>query len=55
MQVGLLYKLAENAGERYAKLANIYAEHFLRKEPYPSWVLRDKQIWGISAVEQSDA
>ena len=54
VQVGLLYKLAENAGGRYAKLANIYAEHFLRREPYPNWILNDKQIWDIPEIGLAD-
>ncbi len=33
--VGLLYSLAEGAGERYARIATLYARHFLMKEPYP--------------------
>lgn len=44
-QVGLLYALAENGGERYAKLAELYAERFLANKPYPAWALNDLQIW----------
>lgn len=44
-QVGLLYALAEEGGERYAKLAELYAEHFLQHRPYPSWAIDDPQIW----------
>ncbi|MBT9260393.1 MAG: hypothetical protein KM310_11700, partial [Clostridiales bacterium] len=38
-QVGLLYRLAEKAGERYEKLARLYAHRFLLHEEYPSWAL----------------
>jgi alkylation response protein AidB-like acyl-CoA dehydrogenase len=44
-QVALLYDLAESAGERYAKLAELYAAHFLQHLPYPAWALNDPQIW----------
>jgi alkylation response protein AidB-like acyl-CoA dehydrogenase len=43
--VGLLYGLAEAGGERYAKLASLYAAHFLSGEAYPDWVLEDRQVW----------
>lgn len=43
-QVALLYLLAESEGERYAKLASLFALHFLAGEPYPSWVLTDQGI-----------
>jgi hypothetical protein len=42
---GLLFRLAENAGERYTRLAELYAAHFILGEPYPDWVLQEKQIW----------
>lgn len=38
-QVGLLYRLAEKSGERYEKLARLYAHRFLLHEEYPSWAL----------------
>ena len=44
-QVAILYSLAETGGERYAKLAELYAEHFLMGKPYPAWALQDAQIW----------
>jgi alkylation response protein AidB-like acyl-CoA dehydrogenase len=44
-QVGLLYVLAEDGHSRYAKLAELYAEHFLAHRPYPAWVLEDQEIW----------
>jgi hypothetical protein len=31
--------------ERYAKLAGLYAEHFIFHNPYPAWALHDAQIW----------
>lgn len=44
-QVGLLYRLAEKAGERYALLARLYAQHFLNKDPYPDWALEKRELW----------
>ena len=44
-QVALLYALADIAGERYAKLAELYATHFLQNQPYPAWALNDSHIW----------
>lgn len=43
--VALLYRLAERSGERYARLAELYAVHFLDSEPYPDWALSDPSIW----------
>ncbi len=39
--VGLLYRLAENTsnGERYARMAALYARHFLLGEPYLDWAM----------------
>lgn len=47
-QVALLYDMAQDQGERYAKLAELYAIRFLAHEEYPSWVDNDKEIWGGS-------
>jgi hypothetical protein len=44
-QVSLLYSLVEWGGERYALLADLYAERFLRGEPYPHWALNDRTLW----------
>jgi hypothetical protein len=44
-QVALLYRLAGSAGERYARLAELYAGHFLFHQPYADWALKDSQIW----------
>ena len=44
-QVALLYALAEIAGERYPKLAALYALRFLLHEPYPGWAYKDEEIW----------
>ena len=44
-QVALLYDLAQPAGERYAKLATLYARRFIEHEPYPAWALRDREVW----------
>jgi acyl-CoA dehydrogenase len=50
-QVGLLLSLAESGGERYARLAELYAEHFLLGKPYPAWALDDREIWWPSSAE----
>ena len=44
-QVALLYRLAEAGGERYARLAELYAERFLMGKPYPAWALDEPQVW----------
>ena len=44
-QVALLYDLAQHAGERYAKLAALYARRFIEHEPYPAWALNDREVW----------
>jgi hypothetical protein len=44
-QVALLYALADVGGERYARLAELYAEHFLNGQPYPSWAMADPEVW----------
>jgi hypothetical protein len=44
-QVALLYALAEIGGERYAKLASLYAVRFLLNEPYSEWAYEDAEIW----------
>jgi alkylation response protein AidB-like acyl-CoA dehydrogenase len=44
-QVALLYRLADNGGERYARLAELYAAHFLQGLPYPDWALEAADIW----------
>jgi alkylation response protein AidB-like acyl-CoA dehydrogenase len=44
-QVALLYDLAEHAGDRYAKLAALYAQRFLNHAPYPDWALTDRTVW----------
>jgi alkylation response protein AidB-like acyl-CoA dehydrogenase len=44
-QVALLYAIAAEAGERFAKLAKLYASRFLIDGTYPSWALHDKDIW----------
>ncbi|QQE79085.1 acyl-CoA dehydrogenase family protein [Alicyclobacillus sp. SO9] len=46
-QVALLYNLAQTGGERYAKLATLYAHRFLVNEEYPDWAMDDKQVWGV--------
>jgi hypothetical protein len=45
-QVALLYDLARDQGERYEKLAQLYARHFLGNEEYPDWALEDSTVWG---------
>jgi acyl-CoA dehydrogenase len=46
-QVALLYNLAETGGERYEKLAALYAHRFLDHDEYPEWALNDSSIWGV--------
>jgi alkylation response protein AidB-like acyl-CoA dehydrogenase len=43
--VGLLYRLAGSGGERYARLAELYALRFLENQPYPAWALADREVW----------
>jgi alkylation response protein AidB-like acyl-CoA dehydrogenase len=50
-QVALLYDLAEQAGERYAKLAALYAQRFLNHAPYFDWALNDREVWWPINVE----
>ncbi|MCL6526221.1 MAG: acyl-CoA dehydrogenase family protein [Thermaceae bacterium] len=40
--VALLYDLGS---ERHARLAALYARHFLQKEEYPAWAMREPQVW----------
>lgn len=44
-QVALLYALADEGDERYAKLAALYAHRFVMGESYPDWALSDREIW----------
>jgi len=43
-QVGLLYDLADIGGDRYAKLAELYAAHFLEAVEYPAWAMKDADV-----------
>lgn len=47
-QVALLYQLANTAGERYAKLASLYAEKFLFHRPLPAWAMEDREVWEVA-------
>lgn len=44
-QVALLFSLSEIGGERYARLAQLYCEHFLLHRPYPDWALEQASLW----------
>lgn len=44
-QVALLYDMATDQGDRYARLAELYARHFLHHEEYPYDVDQDPTIW----------
>lgn len=44
-QVALLYDMAADQGDRYARLAELYALHFLRHEEYPFRVDQERSIW----------
>jgi acyl-CoA dehydrogenase len=46
-QAAALYRLAETAGERYEKFAQLYIRHFIQHEEYPDWVLSDPEVWGV--------
>lgn len=50
-QVALLYRLSESAGERYSKLAELYARRFLLNESYPDWALEDSEVWFPISIE----
>ncbi len=52
-QIALLYRLAENGGERYSKIAALYAHRFILNEPYPSWAFSDESIWFPAGFGQS--
>jgi alkylation response protein AidB-like acyl-CoA dehydrogenase len=45
LQVALLFSFAELGGERYEKLAKLYATRFLGGEEYPDWAMEDDQLW----------
>jgi hypothetical protein len=52
--VALLYDLAEHAGERYAKLAALYAQRFLNHASYFDWALNDREMWWpLSSMEEA--
>jgi acyl-CoA dehydrogenase len=44
-QVALLFRLAESGGERYERLAKLYARRFLAGESYPAWAMTEEKIW----------
>lgn len=46
VQVALLYQMAQDQGDRYEKLADLYATRFLDHEEYPSWADQDSSVWG---------
>ncbi len=48
--VALLYDLATNGGERYARLAGLYAGHFLAGEEYPAWVRSESALFALAAA-----
>lgn len=48
--VGLLYKLADQNGERFAKLAELYATRYVLRQPYPDWVYAEDQIWAPESI-----
>lgn len=51
VQVAALLQVADTAGERYEKLAQLYATRFLAHEEYPRWAYDDAQVWGVDMVE----
>ncbi|MGH8162205.1 MAG: acyl-CoA dehydrogenase family protein [Gammaproteobacteria bacterium] len=46
--VALLYDLAASGGERYAKLAGLYARRFVAHEEYPSWVAAEPGLYRLA-------
>ncbi|PTQ56178.1 MAG: Acyl-CoA dehydrogenase [Candidatus Carbobacillus altaicus] len=44
-QVALLYDLSRTGGERYQKLAALYARRFLSGKTYPYWAVNDADIY----------
>lgn len=47
--VALLYDLAATGGERYAKLAGLYARRFLGDEEYPAWAAAEPALFTLAA------
>lgn len=46
LQVALLYDLAKDQGDRYAKLAELYETRFISHQDFPFWAEEDPDIWG---------
>lgn len=44
-QVAQLYRLAAAAGDRWARIAGLYARRFVLREEYPAWAMDDAEIW----------
>ncbi|WP_027891486.1 acyl-CoA dehydrogenase family protein [Calidithermus chliarophilus] len=53
--VALLYDLEAAGGERYAKLAALYARRFLGGEEYPAWALKEPQVWAGETAPETPA
>jgi alkylation response protein AidB-like acyl-CoA dehydrogenase len=51
--VMLLVDLANSAGDRYRRVAELYAQRFLDKFEYPAWALEDQQLWLPESVVSS--
>ncbi len=49
--VGFLYDLASAGGERYEKLAALYARRFTLGEEFPSWVLSEEDVWAAGSPD----
>ena len=49
-QVALLLDLAETAGERYERLARLYAVHFLAGDEYPAWAMHEPELVGLEVT-----
>ncbi|MGA9752127.1 MAG: acyl-CoA dehydrogenase family protein [Acidobacteriota bacterium] len=52
-QVALLYDMAAVGGERFAKLARLYAERFIRREEFPAWALTEEDLWSWEALRRA--
>ncbi len=48
--VALLHEVAKVGGPRYARIAELYASHFLANEEYPAWALEKERVWDAEAA-----
>lgn len=48
--VAFLLDIARAGGPRYERIAELYAQHFLGNEEYPSWAMEKEPIWDVDAA-----